>query len=1598
MTSVADPGAAAGASPLVRELLARIEQKVAPERLDAVREFARAYVRRIPPDLETELTAEELFGQVMGAFEFADRRGAEPFAVRALNPTLADDGYQSVGSVVETNCEDAPFLVESVSNALAARDLEARLVIHPVIGVERDQAGRIERILNVRDARVRESVMHFEVGRHLDADELALLEQQIRAVLLDNRDATRDFEPMLERVREVIAATRHARTAYPEDEVEETIQFLEWLLDDNFVFLGYREYGISEGAISVVPGRGLGILSGDRGSRFEAPVPLAELDPRLRDRLITGGLLVVSKTNRFATVHRHARMEDVTVKRVDESGAVVGAMRLLGLFTSKAYMAAARDTPILKRKLRQIVQAEDMFEGSHDYRSTVELFEAFPKDELFAAGVDDLRKTIVSLLQFQERGQIQLFVRKDIPDRRVSVLVALPRDHFSAELRHEIQDLFLARFRGTSIDYHLTLGEADPAQIHFTIRVAGEIPDISFAELEREVIALARTWDDRLRERLISMAGEERGTALAEEYSRRFPDYYKSATDVYQAVLDIEQFERLERSGEPFAVGLQNEREKDQNLTRIGLYKTGGKVVLSDFVPILEDLGLTVIEEVPTRLVGGDGETFLHDFGVLDGGGRCLDLADCGDRVADCISAVWRGAAESDSLNRLVVSASLTWRQVAVLRAYRTFRLRVGAAFGTAYKNEAYARNPKLAHKLIRLFEMRFEPSRERDLAAEADLIAELGVDLDNVKSLDEDRILRAQLGLILATLRTNVFCRDRPSLSFKFESARVPDMPKPSPLYEIFVYSPRMEGIHLRGGKVARGGIRWSDRKEDYRTEILGLMKAQMVKNAVIVPVGSKGGFVLKRSPAAGREEVSEEVRRQYATLIRGMLDLTDNLADGTVVNPPDVRALDDDDPYLVVAADRGTAALSDTANAIAAEYGFWLGDAFASGGSAGYDHKKLGITARGAWESVKRHFRELGHDVMAEPLTAVGIGDMSGDVFGNGMIYTDTLKLVAAFDHRHVFIDPDPDPKASFAERRRLFELSASSWDDYDRSAISPGGGVWSRTEKAIPLSDELRAALAVDAGVLTPSEVISAILRAPVDLLWNGGIGTFVKASYESNADVGDRTNDAIRVNGNELRARVVAEGGNLGFTQKARIEYAESGGRINTDAIDNSAGVDTSDHEVNLKILLGIAIANGDLTLKQRNDLLREVEDDVASHVLYDNYLQAQILSQEVPVSVDRLESYEDLMVQLDAEGLLERELESLPSSEQMAERQRAERGMARPELCILLAYAKRSLEEAIRESPLPDDPYLDRDLRRYFPARVVERFGHLLARHPLRRHLASTIIANEVVNDLGITWASRLALETGAEAAEVARAFYIARDVTGAADRWRDVEALDGKIDPVLQNVLMVGVDTLVDDVARWFLQNAPAAPIGETIEAVTPLFSELSEVIERVGSEGWRGPREEQVAYLAQQGIEERLGRRHVYQPELAHGPDIIAVARETGRALQDVANTFFLAGERLHLDLLERRLIELPDASRWQRWAAQAIGDDLLVLRRDIALKVLRGADHGPVAAAFDGFLAERAEAYERLGRLVSTLESQGEKSLAALTVALRQLRGLVA
>jgi glutamate dehydrogenase len=1589
--AVAEPDESGAA--LVDELLAELDAG----RTGPLAEFVRAYVRRAPPPLRAEHGMAELAAQVRGVFAFANERPPGELAVRAFNPDPERDGWSASGSIVDVNVEDSPFLVDTVTAELHDFGCQVRLVLHPVMGVERAADGTIAAITPGRGAPRRESVMHFQTDRRLGAPELQALESALRQSLAGLRLAVRDFLPMVERVERMIEAAEASGTRYAPDEVHESIEFLSWLTDDNFIYLGYREYEVTEvagaPAAGIVPDSGLGLLSDVSRSRFVEPVPVAELDEAMRKRIFGGPLVIVSKTNAETTIHRKARMDYIGVKRVDDAGNIVGELRLIGLFTSKAYAESARQIPLIRRKLESIMQWEDLIAGSHDYKAVVSLFDSFPKDELFAATASELRATIMSLLGMQEEGGVRLFLRRDPVRRTVAAIVALPRDHVSTDLRIKLEHLFELRFGGRAVDYTLSFA-TDPARFHFTIHIpTGDIPDPPLAELQREVADAARSWDDSLSDALVAAMGGGRGHELARRYAARFPDYYKSAATIYQATFDVEQFERL-GADRPYVVALQNERGTAEPLTRLKLYKTGGKAPLTDLLPLLEQLGLTVVEEVPTRLVGtGEDGRYLHDFGVLGPAGKPLDLDRMGAIVADTVGAVWEGRAGSDWLNRLVVTGELDWRRVTILRAYREYRQLLGATFTSRYQNDCLVRNFAISRKLVRLFELRFDPAEERDLAAEEALVDEIEADLDAVQSLDDDRILRGYLGMILATVRTSAYLPDRDYLSFKLRCEDVPGIPKPVPLWEIFVFSPAMAGVHLRGGMVARGGIRWSDRLEDYRTEILGLMKAQMVKNAVIVPVGAKGGFVLKQPPA-DRPSLMQEEKRQYVTLMRGMLDITDNIVGGEVVHPDGVRVLDGDDAYLVVAADKGTAHLSDTANAVSEEYGFWLGDAFASGGSAGYDHKALGITAKGAWESVKRHFRELGRDVQADPVTAVGIGDMSGDVFGNGMLLSEHLELVAAFDHRHVFIDPTPEAAAAFAERRRLFELQSSSWDDYDRSLISEGGGVWPRTAKSIPVSPQAQAVLGIDSAKLAPTDLIRAILQAPVDLLWNGGIGTYVKASAETHAEVDDRANDAVRVDGRDLRCTVVGEGGNLGFTQRGRIEYAHAGGHINTDAIDNSAGVDCSDHEVNLKILLAIAMERGDLDRAGRDAMLNEVVDDVVRLVLYDNYLQVQILSQEVAISSRRMEAYEDLMVELESRNLLERSLEALPSSELMAERIAAGHGMTRPELCVLLAYAKRLLREEVVGSSLPDDPYLVSALAEYFPKRVVERFGALLPHHPLRREIVSTLVTNDVINSMGITFVPRMSAETGATPEEVARAFLVARDVSRAREPWDAVEGLDAVVPGDVQAGLMDRVDSMVEQLARWYLQNVHDIDLSAEVERGQPAFAELVRTLSDSATDAWRVATDGRLEELLEQDVPDDPARFGAVAPALVYAPDIISVAQATGQPISAVTRAFFTIGERLYLDLIEARASALPAEDRWQRMAWDTLLDDLRLLRRQIVEKVIAESQNGSIDEAVETYLSARSDPYDRLSRMMENVTTAPPDDSSMVMVAVHQIR----
>lgn len=1574
-------------------VLERIGETEDGPRGAAIAQLAKAYLRRSEDDT---LTANETYARVIDLFEFVESR-SEPIKLRAFNATVEEHGYESTGSVLEISTDDGPFLFDTVGAELSRRELKVVRAEHPVLGTVREK-GLLESIVPGRQSTHRESMQHFELNQLLDTKELEELESAILQVVSDAQRVATDHQTMLNRVDRMISLAHQAEARYAADDINETSAFLDWLRRGNFIFLGYREYIItntSEGkAVNAVAGSGLGLLTDMTNSKVGKPVLLSTLRPELAARYVDGPLLTITKTNQRSSVQRDTKMDYIGLRLVDGDGETIGEARLLGLFTTKSASESALNTPILRRKLQTIIESEDLIEGSRDHKAAIEMFDGFSKHDLFASSTDDLKREVVGLLQMAKSGGVHLYVRRDQLERSVFVLLSLPHESFNARLRRLLQSYFLEKFHGSSVDYHLNLAEATAAQIHFTIWVeSGGIPDIPFSELQADVRRMARSWRDQVHDEL-ALRGSD-ADRLCNEWCDLLPEYYRSSTPLAIAAMDLENLDALATSGGKFRVGVHNEpgHTFGERLTRITLYRAGEKKTLTELVPALENLGLQVVEEVPTRVKGGQ---YLHDFGVVDSDGEPLDADAVGERVAAALESVWSGTTGSDTLAGLIVTDGLDHNQVEILRSYRTYWRRIRPVFTEGYIDETLLRYGQIAGDIVHLFEHKFDPDREPgDLANAA---KEILAKLDAVPSADDDRILRALVTLVQATVRTSYYQQNRRVLSLKMRSALVPDMPAPQPLYEIFVLGPEVEGIHLRGGMVSRGGLRASDRREDYRTEVLGLMKAQMTKNAVIVPDGAKGGFVL-RHPPTDREQHREAVQAQYEEFVAGLLDITDNLVDGQVVHPPSVRFYDGDDPYLVVAADKGTATFSDLANSIAASYNFWLGDAFASGGSAGYDHKALAITAKGAWESLKRHFGELGLDPAEDEFRAIGIGDMSGDVFGNGMLLSDKIKLVAAFDHRHIFIDPDPDPAKSFTERQRLFETPRSSWDDYDRDLISPGGDIWPRSAKSIQLSEAARESIGADIDEFTPTDLISAILRAPVDVLWNGGIGTYVKATSESHEDVGDRGNDGLRIDAAQLRTRVVAEGGNLGLTQQARIEFAHHGGNINADFIDNSGGVDCSDREVNLKILLRIAMDADRLTLAERDELIASVAPDIVEGVLYDNYLQAQILSQEVRSSAPRLDAHEDLMAELEAEGILDRSIEGLPTTDLMAEKRAAGQGLTRPELAVLLAYSKRSLREAIETSDLLDDPHFDDDLRAYFPPAVTERFGDLIAQHPLRKRLIATILSNEVVNSEGPTFVSRLCMRAGADKAEVIKAYRIARESSGVTARWEAIEELFDSVETGIWHKLMSGADGLVAALTRRYLAEVrERTPIGEVVSTSIDGYREIEQIMDEGGSDRWRTIRTSTIDHLVISNVPLEVAKWYAYTPIFVHAPGAIRLAQRYDRDPLECLQIMLAIGEAVSLDRLDEVQQNFTPRVPWERWAIQSVMDDLIGLRRRLGAAVLRKAEGKTGEEAVAAYVKKHGRQIARIRRVMSSFEDASHEDLAPMIVAIRQVRTLLA
>jgi glutamate dehydrogenase len=1547
------------------------------------------------------------------AWEHVQRRTAGSANIRVTNPMMPDGREISVLEVLNDNM---PFLFDSTMAELAEQGIEVTLVTHPIIAVERDEQGKLLRFYGETPTEgakgERESLIHFHIAR-LDADaDRQKLVDGLAKTLNDVRACVADWQAMRARVEQAIKTFNSNPPPLPIDEIAEANQFLQWLCADNFTFLGLREYRFSsdtDGSDGTSEGEGLGILRNPDVKVLRRGTEMVVMTPEIREFMREPTVLIVTKANVNSRVHRRVRMDYVGIKLYTPDGRLEGELRLVGLFTSGAYTRSARQIPYVRHKVAQVLERAGFDPASHSGKAVQHILEEYPRDELFQVDAETLYNFVMEVLTLYERPRVRVLARADKFDRFVSILVFIPREKYDTGVRTRVGTFLAQVYKGRLSASYASFPEGSLARVHYIIgRYEGETPVIARNRLESEISAIAATWGDKLKAALATSTDGMRARMLANRYALAFAGGYTEAFGTSQAIADIATIEKL-TAARPVAMSVYRIDGEDDP-TRFGLkvFSRGAPLSLSYRVPVIENHGLRVVNERTYQIMPSatpaPAPVWLHDMTVEANDGKPIVIStEFNHRLEASIMAVVGDRAESDGYNALILRTALSWREISAIRALSRYLRQIGAPFSQGYMWETLRNNTAITTSIVALFLARFDPhlvatDAERS-ARETALLAEIEEQLKSVASLDEDRILRLFINLVQATIRTNLWQigqdgHPRPVISFKFEARKIEGLPAPRPLYEIFVYSPRFEGIHLRFGKVARGGLRWSDRPQDFRTEILGLVKAQQVKNAVIVPVGAKGGFVPKRlPPASDREAWMAEGTETYRIFIRSLLELTDNLDGDTIVPPGDTLRHDGDDPYLVVAADKGTATFSDTANAISAEKGHWLGDAFASGGSQGYDHKKMGITARGAWEAVKRHFRELGTDIQTVPFTAAGVGDMSGDVFGNGMLLSPVTRLVAAFDHRDIFIDPSPDP-ASHAERLRMFDLPRSSWQDYDKSLISQGGGVFSRSLKAIPLALEVRALLDLDKPQATPFEVMRAILKARVDLLWFGGIGTYIRASGENDDQVGDRTNDPIRVTGSDVRARVIGEGANLGATQRGRVEAAQKGIKLNTDAIDNSAGVNTSDVEVNLKIALARSERDGRLSPSDRNSLLVAMTNEVGTLVLRNNYLQTLALSLAERRGMAENGFLARLMQSLEQRGLLDRAVEFLPDDVAITERTRRGQPFTRPELAVLLAYAKLTLYDDLLASSVPDDPYLARELSQYFPREARDKFPDSVEFHRLRREIISTNLANAVINRGGPPCVVRLIDETDADVPTIAMAFVAVGESYGL-DRLNDaIDALDNKIDGQLQLGLYAAVQDLLYSRVVWYVRNVDfSVGLEAVISRFSPCIREIAAGLDNNLPQDIQAGRSKRRQDLTDGGVPAELAGELADLDTLVSAPDIVTVAERTSRAIGDTATTFFAAEANFGLDRIIAAARGVPASDVFERLAIDRAVDQIAAAERRLVADMLANGQSGQQAA--ENWLAAHPKA-TRIRRSVDEIATGG-LTLAKLTVAANLLGDLV-
>ncbi len=1580
------------------------------------RQFIAAYLRGVD---EQECRLAPLKARAGMALEhLAAGRVRRPgqTLLRVWNPDSTDRVHGSPHTRIMLITEDMPFLVDSIG--LVLRDAGAtHLIIHPLLSVRRDKRGRLTRIAATTDRTgLIESWQLYEIDRELDAECLTALERRLRTALTDVRAAVADWAAMRAQATALataLAATLAAARAKPGEashhaDWQEAGHLLRWMSEDRFTFLGYRYYRLRRGkqqdSLETDLASGLGILrvTVPKG-RAAAESHATPLTGSQREFARSTQPLIITKANRLSTVHRATPLDYVGVKARNARGVVVGEHRFLGLWTADTYHDSTASIPVLRRKASSLLQQFGVAPQSHDGKSLQHALETYPRDELFQASTEQLVETIRGIVNLYERRQVRLFPRRDPFGRFWSCLLYVPRDRYTTQARELIEVALLAAYGGTNVDTQVLLTESTLARLHLRIQT----PDPrtaapSTTDLEERIHDILRTWSDRLRRVLLANHEEAQALALWQRYRQAFPLAYEEETTASMAVDDLRVLEALLAS--PTRQQWRAYRLPNDTSTalRLKLFRSATPVAVADLLPLFEALGLKLLSERSYSLHGLAVPAYIQEFSLQHRQRLIIDLAADVPRLLDSLEATIDGRTDNDGFNRLVLAAHLPWRDVMVLRAYARWLLQTGIPFSQHYMEQVLERHATTAGHLSALFHARFNPAlpptaRERDSAAQ---LAAIDINLTAVDGVDEDRILRAFTEAVRHTLRTNHFQigtdgAAKPWLSFKLDAAQLPDLPLPRPRFEVFVFSPRVEGVHLRMGLVSRGGLRWSDRREDFRTEVLGLMKAQNVKNTVIVPVGAKGGFYCKQLPVE-REALQREGIECYRTFVRGLLDLTDNIVAGRVITPSGVVRHDGDDPYLVVAADKGTATFSDIANGIAAQYDYWLGDAFASGGSAGYDHKRMAITARGAWECVKRHFHELGRDLQSQSFTCVGIGDMAGDVFGNGLLRSSQLRLVAAFNHQHIFLDPLAAAARGFQERQRLFALPRSSWDDYDRKALGPGGGIYLRSAKSLALSAAAQALLGLPAAS-APNSVIRAILQLPVDLLWNGGIGTYIKASDESHLEVGDRANDAVRIDGQNLRAKVIGEGGNLGMTQRGRVEYALQGGRLNTDFIDNSAGVNCSDVEVNIKVLLGMAVTQHRLRRSQRNPLLAQMTDEVSALVLRNNYLQGQALSMLESEAAMRSQEHGQFIQVLEQSETLNRALEFLPTDSGLTARRRLGGGLTRPELAVLLSYSKIWLYHQLITSDLPEDVFLATELPRYFPRPVQRRFGTLLATHPLRREIIATAVTNSLVNRMGPSFAWRVSEATGASVAAVARAYAVAREVTAMREVWSSIEALDLQLPAAVQTPLLATTARQLRHATHWVLTHQRSltdieAAIGALRPGLATLTAASSRLLPTQASAAFQAHETELLTAGVPAALARRLATLNLVVPWLQS----VALATTTQTPVVEAAAVYLGLAEALGLGWLQQQVENLHVEGEWPALARASLRDQLheLLSEFSAAALLLSGGEAGSRIARWQ---QRHAAGLLQLQRTLAAMRAAGNPDFATLSVALQAVRRVV-